>query len=89
MDDNELNTDSSSSSVSVSLRATLRILATKPRQNQGEPLASIEGSSDEEQKDLEGLTRVILEKRYERRIPVQTWYVLKKTMLTFLVSENR
>ena len=53
---------------------------------QGEPLTSSEGSSDE---DLDRLTRKILEQRYKRRIPCQTWHVLKKTMLTFPVLENR
>ena len=97
MDDNELNTDSPSSSVSVSYSES--DFEDSGNENfvfegnflpyQGEPLASSEGSSDEEQEDLDGLTRDILEQRYERRIPVQTWYVVKKTMLTFLVSENR
>ena len=97
MDDNELNTDYSSSSVSISYSESdfedsgdeNYVFEGNFLPHQGEPIASSEGSSDEEHEDLDGLTREILEQRYERRIPVQTWYVLNKTMFTFLASENR
>ena len=44
-----------------------------------EPLADVETDAetdeDEEETDLDGLTPAVLEARYEREIPLDSWYV--------------
>ena len=41
---------------------------------QGEPIACSEDeSSSKDEEDIDGLTIAVLEERYERRIPVESW----------------
>lgn len=82
MSDNESLTDCSNLSVSNSYSGSSSedsgsenfVFEDNFLPYQGEPLASSDSdSSDEDEQDLEGLTRAVLEQRYEKTVPFQSW----------------
>ena len=51
----------------------VNIVTGEPKPYQDEPLANESKSDKDEDADLDGLTRTVLEERYERRITVREW----------------
>ena len=56
-----------------------RLYSVRSNLNQDEPLAedgsTAEGNEVNEEADEDGLTPIVLEARYEREIPVNSWFV--------------